>query len=380
VLKPTGSLYLHCDPTASHYLKILLDGVFGKEMFLNEIIWYKNSGGIGRTSFSKRHDTLLLFSKTENYFYDGKAIGELREQEKGTFGGYFGKDPDGREYRECRKGGKIYKYYMDEPRNPEDVWEIPQIPERDKTERLGYPTQKPEALLDRVIKASSKRGDVVLDPFCGCGTAVHVAQKLERKWIGIDITHLAISLIEKRLKDAFKTGLQFEVHGTPKDLEGARNLASRGQDGKYQFQWWAVSLVDAQPFQGKKKGADTGIDGLKFFRDLDKKDVRKIVVSVKGGENLKADDIRSLMAVREREGAEIGIFISLEEPTRGMVKDAASAGFYESPNGKKFPRVQLLTIGDLLEGKARAEHPDYEPDLNFKKAKQEEHGKQKELI
>lgn len=190
VLKPTGSLYLHCDPTASHYLKITLDGVFGKENYVNEIIWYKNSGGIGRTAFSKRHDTLLLYGKTEEYFYDGKAIGELREQERGSFGGYFGKDPDGREYREVRKAGKVYKYYMDEPRNPEDVWEIPQIPERDKTERLGYPTQKPQALLERVVKASSKKGDLVLDPFCGCGTAVHVAQKLGRSWIGIDITHL----------------------------------------------------------------------------------------------------------------------------------------------------------------------------------------------
>ena len=218
---------------------------------------------------------------------------------------------------------------------------------------------------------------IVLDPFCGCGTAVHAAQKLKRKWLGIDITHLAISLIEKRLKDAFGKRCKFEVHGTPKDLDAARDLARRD---KYQFQWWAVSLVDAQPFQGKKKGADGGVDGIKFFRDLDKKDVRKIVVSVKAGENLKADDVRSLMAVREREGAEIALFLSLEKPTKGMVKDAASAGLYESPNGKKFPRVQLLTIEDLLSGKARAEHPDYEPDLNFKKAKEEAHGKQQPLL
>ncbi len=212
--------------------------------------------------------------------------------------------------------------------------------------------------------------------FCGCGTAVHAAQKLNRQWIGIDITHLAISLIEKRLKDAFKTGLEFEVHGTPKDLDAARDLATRD---KYQFQWWAVSLVDAQPFQGKKKGADGGIDGLKFFHDVDKAGARKIVVSVKGG-GLKADDVRSLMAVRERDGAEIGLFISLEEPTRGMVKDAASAGFYESATGKKYPRVQLLTIEGLLSGKHRAEHPDHAPDLNFKKAKAESNAAQKDLI
>jgi len=239
-------------------------------------------------------------------------------------------------------------------------------------ERLGYPTQKLLALLERIISASSNKGDVVLDPFCGCGTAVHAAQKLKRQWIGIDITHLAISLIEKRLKDAFKTGLEFDIHGTPKDLDGARNLAQRD---KYQFQWWAVSLVEAQPFQGKKKGADGGIDGIKFFRDLDKKDARKIVVSVKGG-GLKADDVRALNHVREREGAEIALFISLEQPTKGMSADAASAGFYESPNGKKYARVQLLTIDELLSGQARAEHPDYEPDLNFKKAKTEATGGQ----
>jgi hypothetical protein len=191
--------------------------------------------------------------------------------------------------------------------------------------------------------------------------------------------------------DAFQTGLAIEIHGTPKDLDAARDLATRD---KYQFQWWAVSLVEAQPFQGKKKGADSGIDGLKFFGDVDtdselspsKKVVHKtsnkvckIVVSVKSG-GIKADDIRSLMALREREGAEIGLFISLEEPTRGMIADAASAGFYESATGKKYPRVQLLTIDGLLSGKQRAEHPDHAPDLNFKKAKSESNAAQKKLI
>lgn len=243
-------------------------------------------------------------------------------------------------------------------------------------ESLGYPTQKPLALLERIIEASSNEGDVVLDPFCGCGTAVHAAQKLKRGWIGVDITHLAISLIEKRLKDAFKSRCKFEVHGTPKDLDAARNLALRD---KYQFQWWAVSLVDAQPFQGRKKGADGGIDGLKFFQDVDKAGARKIVVSVKGG-GLKADDVRALNHVREREQAEIALFISLEAPTKGMIADAASAGFYTSATGKRFPRVQLLTIDGLLSGKERAEHPDHQPDLNFKKAKAEASGEQKELL
>jgi hypothetical protein len=236
-------------------------------------------------------------------------------------------------------------------------------------ERLGYPTQKPLALLERIISTSSHEGDVVLDPFCGCGTAVHAAQKLKRQWIGIDITHLAISLIEKRLKDAFGQRCQFEVHGTPKDLDAARDLAERD---KYQFQWWAISLVDAQPFQGKKKGADTGIDGLKFFYDLQDDEARKIVISVKGG-SLKADDVRALNHVREREKADIGLLISLHSPTAKMKADAASAGIYHGgADGKtQYPRIQLLTIAGLLGGGQRAEHPDYVKNVNFKKAKRE---------
>jgi Restriction endonuclease len=217
---------------------------------------------------------------------------------------------------------------------------------------------------------------VVLDLFCGCGMAVDAALKLKRKLIGIDITHLAISLIEKRLKDRYKGRAKFEVHGTPKDLDAARDLATRD---KYQFQWWAVSLVETQPFQKKKKGADTGIDGVKFFRDVDQKEVRKIVVSVKGG-GIKPDDVRALNHGREREKAEIALFISLEEATLAMVKGAASVGFYESPNGKKYPRVKLLTIEGLLNKTKRVEHPDYEPDLNFKKAQAEAEAEQRPLI
>jgi site-specific DNA-methyltransferase (adenine-specific) len=283
---------------------------------------------------------------------------------------YFPKNP---------KGRMRLKRFLDETKGHklQTLWDdIPPINSQ-AGERLGYPTQKPLALLERIIQASSKEGDVVLDPFCGCGTAVHAAQKLKRKWIGVDITHLAISLIEKRLKDAFGARCKFDVIGTPGDLDAARDLAARN---KYQFQWWAVSLVNAQPFQGRKKGADGGIDGLKFFRDIDRKEARKIVVSVKGG-GLKADDVRALNHVREREGAEIALFISLEQPTAGMIKDAASAGLYTSGNEKmKVPRVQLLTIEGLLSGAQRAQHPDYEPDLNFKKAKSEASSLQEEFL
>jgi len=442
VLKSTGSLYLHCDPTASHYLKIVLDGVFGKENYRNEIIWKRsNPKSLGSINFPNCSDTIFRYSKSDDcvfhqpfeehdpeyvesaYRYSDKK-GRYRllpllnpnDNRPNLTYKFLGvtrvwrwtKERMEKAYEDGLvvqlKPGAVpqYKLYLEDSkgRTVTNVWT--DIEQAAGNESLGYPTQKPLTLLERIISASSNEGDVVLDPFCGCGTAVHAAQKLKRKWIGIDITHLAISLIEKRLKDAFKTGLEFEIHGTPKDLDAARDLANRD---KYQFQWWAVSLVDAQPFQGKKKGADTGIDGLKFFRDLpdevgrassraglgaseesgsrgrsphQKSDIHKIVVSVKGG-GLKADDIRSIMAVREREGADIAFFISLDEPTKGMVKDAASAGFYESPNKKKYPRVQLLTIEGLLSKKQRAEHPDYEPDLNFKKAKTEANAAQKEL-
>lgn len=185
----------------------------------------------------------------------------------------------------------------------------------------------------------------MLDPFCGCGTTIHAAQKLRREWIGIDVTHLAISLIEKRLKDAFP-GIKYEVHGVPKDLEGARELAAYD---KYQFQWWAVSLVNAVPIGGKKKGADDGIDGLIYFKP-DGKTTEKAIVSVKGGDSVSVPMIRDLGHVITREKAGIGVFITLAEPTKPMQTEAIKAGYYETPYGK-YPRIQILTIEDLLDGK-----------------------------
>ena len=420
VLKPTGSLYLHCDPTASHYLKIVLDGVFGKLHFKSELIWKRYSTHSNSKFYGAVHDVILFYTKNEKYTFNKQYEPHDEEyvEERFRFS-----DPDGRKWAEQNLGNPAYrpnliyafnakngikyeppkngwkytrermqqlddegrlhypakqdgrlrlKSYQDELAGVQlqDVWTDLSSIGGTSPERLGYPTQKPLALLERILSSSSNEDDVVLDPFCGCGTAVHAAQKLKRNWIGIDITHLAISLIEKRLKDAFGAKCKFEVHGTPKDVEGARDLMKRKPDGAYQFQWWAVSLVDAQPFQGKKKGPDGGIDGLKFFHDVDQADARKIVMSVKGG-GLKADDVRALNHVRERESAEIALLISLESPTKGMIADAASAGFYTSAAGKKYPRVQMLTIEGLLSGKQRAEHPDYVPDLNFKKAKRE---------
>ena len=358
VLKKTGSLYLHCDPTASHYLKIVLDAIFGKQNFRNEIIWHKNSGGIGRAAYSKRHDTIIFYSKSDDYFYDGKAIGELREQEKGTFGGYFGVDDDGREYREVRKAGKVYKYYMDEPRNPEDVWEVSQIPERDKTERLGYPTQKPEALLERIIKASSKEGDWILDPFCGCGTTIAVAERLNRNWVGIDITMLAINLIKHRLHDSFNLGSnQIYIDGYPKDLTGAEALFKKDP---FEFEYWALDLINAMPAQSKSKdkmrGADKGIDGIiKFIKSARGKndyEYGTAIIQVKGG-GVQRNQIATLKGDMEREKADAGIFITLEKPTKPMQSEAVDTGFFTtSITGKvEFPKIQILTIEELLRGK-----------------------------
>ena len=413
VLKPTDSLYLHCDPTASHYLKVVLDGVFGREQFRNEIVWkrihtVKGNFGQGSKFFGPNTDSIFFYARSNEQMFTPVFTPYRKEYIKDFFH-HVG--PDGRQYRlismigpgGASKGNPHYeflgvtRYWRYSEKRMQELYDqgmivqtkpgtVPQrkqyldagkgaavqslwtdIESASGEESLGYPTQKPLALLERIIEASSNEGDVVLDPFCGCGTAVHAAQKLNRRWIGIDITCLAIGLIEKRLKHAFGKDCPFEVHGTPKDLESARDLAARD---KYQFQWWAVTLVDAQPFRGKKKGADTGIDGLKFFHDLHDDDAKKIIVGVKGGK-LKADDVRALNSVRDREKAEIALMISLAEPTRDMLSNASGAGFYVDGAGRRFARVQWLTIEDLLSGKARAEHPDYIPDVTHKKAKRE---------
>ena len=377
VLKPTGSIYLHCDPTASHYLKVLMDAVFGTGNFMNEVIWHRNSGGIGRTAFNKRHDTLLVYNKDrDRHFYSGKAVGDLREQNEGTFSGYFGIDSDGRKYREVRKAGRVYKYYMDEPKNPDDVWTVPQIPERDKTERLGYPTQKPEALLERIIKASCPEDGTVLDPFSGCGTAVVTAQRLGRQWIGIDITHLAINLIKVRLLDAFGDAAKYKVIGEPTTVEDAQDLA---EHDPYQFQWWALGLIGARPVD-QKKGADKGIDGRLYFHDDNSGKTKQIIISVKAGHTVNVTFVRDLRGVIERENVEIGVLITIQEPTQLMRTEVASSGFYESSWGKH-PRLQILTISELLAGKRIDMPPAQGVNVTFEKAPRAKttKGKQKQL-
>ena len=348
VLKPTGSFYLHCDPTASHYLKIILDQIFGVENFRNEMVWSYRRWPAKQKNFQKMHDIILFYSKekqenTFNVIYETLSAGTLKrwkgKKSKVSFEG---------EIRLVTQMTNVES----QGRPADDVWSIPVINSQAK-ERLGYPTQKPEALLERIIKASSNEGDVVLDTFCGCGTAIAVAQRLNRRWIGVDITHLAIALLKYRLDDAFGDDVKYEVIGEPKDSESAKALAI--QD-RYQFQWWALSLIRARPYQGKKKGADEGVDGMIYYQDVDpdnpkKTLTQKIVVQVKSGK-VSVRDIRELKSVVETQDAVIGVFITLNPPTQPMVKEAATAGRFQwlHVTHTTYPKIQIRTIEELLAG------------------------------
>ena len=391
VLKDTGSLYLHCDPTARHYLKLLLDTIFGATNFRNEIVWKRTSAHSDSNRAGRVHDILLFYSKNEPvwntvfqpydddyiqkyYRYkesDGRlyASGDVSAAGSGQakyFNGVLRNPPTGTHWRFSQEKidqfvaeGRIfftengfprYKRYLDEMSGMplQDIWtdkEVQPVVSWSR-EGLGYRTQKPEALLERIIKASSNEGDIVLDPFCGCGTAVVAAQNLHRKWIGIDVTHLAIGLMKWRLKNLTPPA-QFTVVGEPTDLTGAQKLA---EDDKYQFQWWAVAEVGGQPYGEKKKGADSGIDGYIYYMD-EKDKIKKAIISVKGGHNANVSMIRDLAHVIDREKADIGIFISIDDPTRPMVEEAAMMGFYHSPLGRDYPRIQILTIAQILDGK-----------------------------
>lgn len=357
VMKATGSIYLHCDPTASHYLKVLMDAVFGTRNFRNEIIWGYNTGGKGKNSFLRKHDTILWYSKSAQYTFNRADVAVPRAV--GTAHLRYGVTADGREYYEDfspRKSGKQYRWYLDEGVTPMDVWtDIPAINPMAK-ERLGYPTQKPEALLDRIIEASSNPGDLILDPFCGCGTTIAAAERLNRRWIGIDITHLAIGLIKNRLATAFPgiaPSVMYEVVGEPTDVDGARELA---ESDPFQFQAWALGLVGARVASSAKKGGDKGIDGRLYFHDEGTGGkTKQIIFSVKAG-HLVPTYVRDLRGVLDREEAQIGVLLAFEIPSAGMKAEAASAGFYDSPWGGRFPRLQILTVGQILDGKA-VEYP-----------------------
>lgn len=386
ILKDTGSIYLHCDPTASHYLKIIMDAIFGATYFGNEIIWKRQSAHSDSRGYGAIHDVLLYYVKSEEYIwnqtyqdYDKDYVDQYyrysdnngRHFMSGDLGA-SGLQGGGYEYEwkgikriwrvpvqtmeRLEKEDRIFytkngipriKRYLDEAKGMpvQDVWNDLESLRSWHSERLGYPTQKPEKMLERIIQSSSNEGDIVLDPFCGCGTALVAAQKLNRKWIGIDITHLAISTMKWRLEKIFPS-IAYTVIGEPKDLESAKELADQN---KYQFQWWAVSLIGGQPYGDKKKGADTGIDGYLYFMD-EKNKVKKAIIQVKAG-HVSVSQIRDLIGVIQREKAEIGIFLSLEPATKPMQMEATSQGFYNSPLGKDYPKIQILTIEQLFSGK-----------------------------
>ena len=390
VLKPTGSLYLHCDPTASHYLKLLLDTVFGARNFRNEISWVRSNPKSNSTvNFPNSRDIILRYSKSRqcrfNKVYREHDPEYVRKAYKYT-------EPDGRRYRLLPllnpndnrpnltyeflgitrvwrwtkermqqayddgivvqlKPGAVpqYKLYLDESKGKTVTNNWDDIEQVSGNEALDFDTQKPLALLERIIQVSSNEGDVVLDPFCGCGTAVAAAQKLNRQWLGIDITHLAVALMKSRLKTMFDldAGADYQLVGEPQDVGGARALF---EQDPFQFQFWAVSLLEAQPQDQQKRGADRGIDGIFYFIDGPRRTPQKVVVQVKGG-GTQARDIRDLKGVVEREKAALGLFISLQEPTRPMREEEASGGFYHSDLWQRdFAKIQLRTIGQLLSG------------------------------
>ena len=413
VLKPTGSIYLHCDPTASHYLKLLLDAVFGADNFRNEIVWRRtNAKGLAFKGYPRNNDILLYYSKTADFSWN-RPFRPYDQEYVEQFYRYMDEE-SGRRYtlgdltnpnrnrpnltyewnghlrvwrwtkermREAHDKGLVHytssglarqKRYLDEMQgNPVDtIWEDIKPIQAQAKERLGYPTQKPEALLERIISASSNEGDVVMDPFCGCGTAVAVAERLKRRWIGIDITHLAISLMKSRLRDTFGDEISpYDVVGVPQDLASAEALAVESEhDGRYQFEWWALGLVDARPARDRRRGADSGVDGYINFFDDNSGKPKRIIAQVKSG-NVRRDQIATLKGDMEREGAEIGLFITLKRPTRPMEQEAAVAGFYTPDHfpEHRFPRVQILTIEELLSG-AQSEYPRYAPEATFKRA------------
>jgi site-specific DNA-methyltransferase (adenine-specific) len=425
VLKSTGSLYLHCDPTASHYLRMVLDGVFGAKNFRNEISWKRSQPKSHTTvNFPNCRDVIFRYSKSEFVTFN-KVYGEHDPEYIEKF--YRFTDADGRRYRlgditnpnknrpnltyeflgvkrvwrwtkermqQAYEEGKIHqskpgavpqeKRYLDEMHGQpiSDNWDDIEhlhggVRPNFVSESLGYPTQKPQALLERIISASSNPGDLVLDPFCGCGTTIHAAQKLGRQWIGIDITYLAINLIKRRLKDAFGEEIEFEEKGQPTDFESAKRLAELD---KFQFQHWALSLIGARPLkEGEGKGADRGVDGLLYYYETERKDLpnrvkeepvlrkdaayrEKIIVQIKGG-GVNRSDVATLLGDVENQKAAGGVLITLEKPSKQMRTEAADADRYTSKlwHDKDYPRIQILTVEGLLNGRERVDAP---PQIN----------------
>ena len=422
VLKPTGSIYLHCDPSASHYLKMLMDSIFGPKSFQNEIIWKRSQAHSSSKRYGPVHDTLLYYAKGDphlwnpqpqnyspeyvesHYHYvdeNGRRYKRGDPTGSGVRHGETGKpwrgidptpknrhwirrpaemdllDQEGRIYWPKKPGAWPYiKLYLDDMLGVvlQDVWTDIDPVNPVAKERLGYPTQKPLALLERIITASSNPDDVVLDPFCGCGTAVHAAHKLGRRWIGIDITYLAIGLIRRRMEDAFP-GISINEVGVPADLPGAEALAAHDP---YQFQFWAIDRLGAQPVSGQhKRGADRGIDGVIPFVE-GATNLKRVIVSVKAG-HIEPAYVQQLKGVMEGQDAPMGVLVTLREPTRAMRTEAVSSGSYHSDFwNRDYPRIQLIAASELLAGKRVEMPPQVSP---FSQAAREaERGEQTSLI
>lgn len=344
LLKSTGSIYLHCDQTAGAYIKILMDKIFGYDNCVNEIVWTYGLGASNRKrGFLQKHDYIYFYSKGEYTF--NMQRGEITKQMEQK---YCHNDDKGRYMISYGK-----KYYLQGGKPLTDVWtDIPTIAAT-SSERLGYPTQKPEALLERIIKSSSNEGDLILDPFCGCGTTIIAAERLKRNWIGIDIGYPAISLVKDRLRENFPELNNIEIIGEPKSVADASKLA-RENPGHFQF--WALGLFGARP-RDEKVGHDFGIDGKKFFKNPTTGKYEKIYFSVKAGEVLNPGFVRDLAGTVTRDNAAFGVLITITQPTQGMYSDASKYGFYTVQDitaeggSVKIPKIQLITIQDYFDGK-----------------------------
>jgi DNA modification methylase len=409
VLKPTGSLYLHCDPTMSHYLKVLLDAIFDPETFRSELIWKRTGSHNSAKRWAPVHDVLLFYTRADRYTWNqafqplpqetvdqwynnvepetGRRFNRDNLTAAGTRGGSSGEpwrgvdptakgrhwaipgfmsdivaglstsdaldalDAAGRLYWPKRAGGvPMLKRYLDESKGvpAQDVISDISPLNNATAERLGYPTQKPLALLERILSASSNSGDLVLDPFCGCGTTIDAAQRMGRRWVGIDITFIAIDLIEKRLRHAYGDSVSstYAVHGIPRDIGGAQALFHHSA---FDFERWAVSLVGAQP--NEKQVGDKGMDGVARFY-LDKQTIGRVLISVKGGKTLTPQFARELSGTVLNQKAQMGVLITMAEPSHGVIDEINHGGNYTWPiNRQTFPRIQVITIRDLLEGK-----------------------------
>ncbi len=403
VLKPTGSLYLHCDPTASHYLKALLDTVFGTRCFRSEIIWKRTSAhGNASANYAAVHDTVLYYARSPTFAWNR----QFQPYDQAYIDTHFvHEDPDGRKFRrtdlrnpgyrpnlvydykgyrphpngwavtkermeQLDREGRLFfpakgttgrirrKLYLDEsPGTPvSDVWSDIKPIFATASERIGFPTQKPLALLERIIAASSNPGDVVLDPFCGCGTAIAAAERLGRKWIGIDITYLAIDVMERRFREHFPGPVDYIIEGAPMDAPGARALF---EQSPLQFQYWAVAKLGINARPRESKGRDRGIDG-EFFYSSDRGRAVRGIIQVKGGKT-GSRDIRDFRGTMEREGVDLGVFVCMQTPTRDMESEAVAAGKMDSAfTGRRHRRIQILTVDDLFQDRLRPDIPHYQ--------------------